>query len=545
MSNALAPSIERRHDLDALRAIAMLLGIALHGMISFLPSTGGGWAVQDTQTSGSFAIAIAAIHGFRMPLFFMISGFFTMMLLRKRGMKALLKQRFKRIFLPFILSMLTIIPAVWAVSIYVSMMAKRADAALVEADAGPVTGPAVSGWVMAASGDVDGLKGWLEAGGDVLHREEDGSTALHGAFLFGRADTAQMLMDAGADPEAANERGESCIDMLSAPWGITQWVAGLVNVPADQDDVLGGRVVIAERLKLPQASELANAKPSDGAIRLLLFDFPVTGHLWFLWFLCWLVAGFSICVSIGRKFGIPPPPHRLSSSSIRYAWLIPLTMIPQALMRGDGMGFGPDTSIGLLPMPVVLAYYAVFFGFGALYFDATGGARDAEPSGIRGWITVLFSLLVLFPVGLAINSQHDRIGPWASVLIQASYAWLMTFGLMGIFSRVLSRESRVMRYLSDASYWLYLAHIPLIIAVQYWVRDWPLSAFVKFPIVCVVTSTVLLVSYQLFIRYTPIGTLLNGKHFRGESTGGAVHSALAPIRSEDGSLLSDPHRPAV
>ena len=75
MTAATVPSITRRHDLDALRAIAMLLGIALHGMISFIPGEGG-WVVKDTQTSNFFGLAIASIHGFRMPLFFLISGFF-------------------------------------------------------------------------------------------------------------------------------------------------------------------------------------------------------------------------------------------------------------------------------------------------------------------------------------------------------------------------------------------------------------------------------------------------------------------------------------
>ena len=31
--------------------------------------------------------------------------------------------------------------------------------------------------------------------------------------------------------------------------------------------------------------------------------------------------------------------------------------------------FGPDTSVGLLPVPTILLYYAIFFFFGAMYFD--------------------------------------------------------------------------------------------------------------------------------------------------------------------------------
>lgn len=65
------PTPNRRHDLDALRAFAMLLGIALHAGLSF---TGGPWMVQDSRPSGLFHLLIGAVHGFRMPLFFLLSG---------------------------------------------------------------------------------------------------------------------------------------------------------------------------------------------------------------------------------------------------------------------------------------------------------------------------------------------------------------------------------------------------------------------------------------------------------------------------------------
>lgn len=63
----------RRHGLDALRAVAMLLSIALHASIAFKPVLGG-WMIKDSETSGVFALFMAVIHGFRMPLFFLISG---------------------------------------------------------------------------------------------------------------------------------------------------------------------------------------------------------------------------------------------------------------------------------------------------------------------------------------------------------------------------------------------------------------------------------------------------------------------------------------
>ncbi|HAA48980.1 MAG TPA: hypothetical protein DCE43_04625, partial [Planctomycetaceae bacterium] len=107
----LAP-FPRRHDLDALRAGAMLLGIVLHAAISFMPGAEGGWAVHDTQQHEAFAVVLSVIHGFRLPLFFMVSGFFTAMLWRRRGLNALVVHRCKRILIPCLVGVATVIPMI-------------------------------------------------------------------------------------------------------------------------------------------------------------------------------------------------------------------------------------------------------------------------------------------------------------------------------------------------------------------------------------------------------------------------------------------------
>ena len=97
------------------------------------------------------------------------------------------------------------------------------------------------------------------------------------------------------------------------------------------------------------------------------------------------------------------------------------------------------------------------------------------------------------------------------------YAWLMIFGFIGFFRAFFSGENARIRYLSDSSYWLYIMHLPLIIFVQLFISSWDMSSILKCLLTCVGTTLILLVSYEWGVRYTCIGTLLNGKRTRNQS----------------------------
>ena len=71
-----------------------------------------------------------------------------------------------------------------------------------------------------------------------------------------------------------------------------------------------------------------------------------------------------------------------------------------------------------------------------------------------------------------------------------------------------------MRYLSDASYWLYLTHLPLVIGAQMVLVTWPMSIHLKFVLISATIVAGLLVVYQLGVRYTAIGTVMNGPRTR-------------------------------
>ena len=355
-------------------------------------------------------------------------------------------------------------------------------------------------------------------------RGRDGGAALHAAAFLGRAEVARLLIDAGADLDARNTEGATPLDTMEVDWGLTEFIGTALRAKLDREEVTEGREEVAALL--PGGDP--DGKGWSGLPRWLT-EWSLFAHLWFLWFLCWLVGGFAIYAIVMDRFGWRAAPDWLVLSPLRYAWLIPLTLIPQWFMGRAIPSFGRDTSSGLLPMPRVLAYYAIFFGFGALYFDSD------DRSGRVGkwwWLALAVSLVVALPLGLGFLSGSpefltamDRVGGrrLISSLVQVVYAWGMTFGLMGLFRAAFSSERRWLRYVSDSSYWLYVTHLPLIMFAQVLVRDWQAPALLKFVLVCGVVTGGLLLIYQTLIRYRWLGTLLNGRRYRpgqpaGEST---------------------------
>lgn len=236
-------SYPRRYDLDALRAAAMLLGIVLHAGLSFVSFP---WPVQDTQQNEVFWLLFAAIHGFRMPVFFVLSGFFTAMLWRGRGLKALLSHRFRRVLLPFLLGLVTIIPAVNWISGWAIASAFEASVAKAEEDSiwsaarnghlaamerhlkngadingiDPASGQTPLVWA-ALVGRVEAVD-WLLQNGDAVNgRTKDGGTPLLAAAFLGRVQVAKRLLQHGADTEASNNNGDTPRTALAADWELT------------------------------------------------------------------------------------------------------------------------------------------------------------------------------------------------------------------------------------------------------------------------------------------------------------------------------------
>jgi glucan biosynthesis protein C len=105
--------IDRLHYMDSLRATAMFLGLVLHASIMFTLWTNDPMRTHD-EPSKLLHYTFEFIHVFRMQLFFLVAGFFSIMVCRKRGAASYAKNRFARIVIPFVLCILLLQPLIAA-----------------------------------------------------------------------------------------------------------------------------------------------------------------------------------------------------------------------------------------------------------------------------------------------------------------------------------------------------------------------------------------------------------------------------------------------
>lgn len=93
----------------------MLLGIVLHAAVTYMvePMDGLLWPQREQPTQIGFDMLFWWIHGWRIPLFFVMAGFFAAMLARRRGPGGFIKHRVDRILKPVVVASVTLLPLMY------------------------------------------------------------------------------------------------------------------------------------------------------------------------------------------------------------------------------------------------------------------------------------------------------------------------------------------------------------------------------------------------------------------------------------------------
>jgi len=396
-------SVGRVHQLDALRAGALLLGVLGHATISFFPDPD--WVADDVDSSSVLLVANFVAHIFRMSLFFAIAGFFARLLLRKRGARGFIGNRLKRIVLPFL--------------------------------------------------------------------------------VF-----APLLL--------------ACLFIVA------MWEAGWTNPFANQ----GGPA------------------PSPSGVPPLpvpLWRIVPLGHTWFLYVLVWfyaaalaLVGSAMLLDSRGRAAAAIDTIVRALSVThlLPLVLAAPLAAVFLTYEHWTVTGGIRTPDFGLVPNLSALVGFGTAFTLGWFLHRQPALLNVWQRSWLVYWVAVLALTAYCARTMSAVTSGGMPL-PSAlgeGLLVAAVYPlaiWAWCFALLGTATRFLSAENRVIRYFADSSYWIYLVHLPLIVALQVWVSQWPLGWQLKYPLILVIAIPLLLTSYQLLVRNTPLGAWLNGRRYGG------------------------------
>jgi glucan biosynthesis protein C len=250
--------------------------------------------------------------------------------------------------------------------------------------------------------------------------------------------------------------------------------------------------------------------------------FPL-GHLWFLYVLLEFYAAILVLrggvALMDRSGGIPAGVDRL----VRLLMRGPLGAIVMAAPLGAAfaanhkwpMWLGiPTPAVSFVTSPTALVGFGSAFCFGWLLHRQVELLRMLE----RDWALNLILAIGLITVSLALVGVMPRLTPVEDDAIRlagaACYAvatWTATFAVIGLALRFLSNFSPARRYVADASYWLYLIHLPIVMALQVAVSrlDWPWPA--KLATILAVAFPLMFASYELVVRHSFIGLVLNGR----------------------------------
>jgi glucans biosynthesis protein C len=397
---------ERLHSLDAVRAFALLAGIVLHVSWPFLPGLAGtSWALADPSSSVALGVLFYTIHNFRMPLFFMIAGFFARVLLHRRGVWPFIRNRTMRILVPLVIGWVLLYPLIWA------------------AFAWPV----------------------MKANGFVLPRLPSFFNSrwsfplAHLWFLY------YLLLMYGS----ALACRWMCLRLIDRHGGLRRLLDhGLTRL-------MGSRWMALLLALLPAYCLFLNAE-------------------WFTW------------------FGLATPDTSLRPS------------VPPTVTFGTAftLGWWLNRHIALLRS-----------------WECHWRRHVAEGALLTAVCLILAGVTPTYAA--APHNAHTLI--YATCYMTASWSW--SFGIIGVAMAYCAQPSAARRYLADASYWMYLVHLPVVLILQAAMRDQPWPWTLKFALNLGVTFAVLLASYQSLVRFSPIGLLLNGRRFPTPEDGTAMARA--------------------
>ena len=246
--------------------------------------------------------------------------------------------------------------------------------------------------------------------------------------------------------------------------------------------------------------------------------------MWFLYLLLWLYPLVLLLRAMGKRMDA----HWVGSAESMLGKLltapaaclllaIPVAVALYAVPNWVWSGGVPTPGYSFIPTLAPLLIYGYLFALGWMldrHRQWLGAlSRQWLLNFCIGTVAALacLKLVVLFEV-----SPAGAVPPGAKLCYATAYAVALvcwTLAAIGAGVRFLSTARPVVRYLADASYWMYLAHLPLVMALQVSLMFVNTHWALKFLLINLVACALLLLSYHYWVRPTWVGVVLNGRRY--------------------------------
>lgn len=266
--------------------------------------------------------------------------------------------------------------------------------------------------------------------------------------------------------------------------------------------------------------------------------FPLT-HLWFLYALLLLYAAAlplrAIVHAIDGQGRMRTGIDRIVALAARspaapFLLALPLTAALTA-QESWPMWFGiPTPDQSLVPnLPATIGFSTAFVLGWLLHRQ-----RDLLQLWAKSWLVAMAIALAATVTALVLlgPAETTRLpsGDAASLAYYFAYsvgAFAWTIGGIGLALKTMKAHSRFRRYVADASYWVYIVHLPVVLALQTALMSVELHWAIKFPLLMALTFALCFGSYHLLVRRSFIGQWLNGRRHRRGGTQVAAAAAQA------------------
>jgi hypothetical protein len=176
---------------------------------------------------------------------------------------------------------------------------------------------------------------------------------------------------------------------------------------------------------------------------VLKHDLMGLGHLWFLEYL--LVYSLLYFVLRTRFPAVLSFPSRVR---LLDTWWRPLSLV---IVTFGFLWMRPEIYTHFenrwTPEPWGLAYYGLFFLVGTRLHR------------VRDQLNRLIPVLLRWRLS---GDTSSHATTWVFALATALFCWLGVWGFLGLCLEVYKTVSPRVRFVSDAAYWIYLVHVPLV-----------------------------------------------------------------------------------